>query len=293
MTTDVTISTTLDITSEATASVTETVTADVTNTATTDLTTVQTNTETVDITSSQTVTQTAEVTSTETTSVTATETSTTTVDVTEVATITSTSFFGVTTTQPVTLQSTIVNTVDITNTAFTTSTIDVTTTQTVSTTTTTTITSTVTSSPTCGVNRVSNPGFDGATLTPWTWTSTGNGHYQWVTGMSSTAAIDLYTIGAGSSTSLIKQSLSTSPGKTYTVSFYAAFLNGNGASTLQVSVDNSVTTTSTYNIGASAKGVWKTFQSTFVASSSSTLITFKLTTPAAASVYLDQISVMC
>ncbi|KAJ5708590.1 hypothetical protein N7488_008391 [Penicillium malachiteum] len=281
--------TTLDVTAQATASVTEDVTADVTTTETTDLTTTQTNTETVDISTSQTVTQTADATATETTSVTATETSTTTVDVTEVATITSTSSFTVTATVPVTVQTTIANTVDVTSTSFTTSTIDVTVTETVSTTTTTTVTSTATSSPTCGVNIVSNSDFADETLSPWVFSYTDNGQMTWVSGDDTTYAIELYSSSSGASTAIIKQTIPTVSGETYTFTMDYNPISGSVASVLRCSVNNVYTTSYTLSLGSS-RDIWRTYTGSFLASSSSTTLTCEISTSVIASVYIDNIS---
>jgi hypothetical protein len=189
-----------------------------------------------------------------------------------------------------------VNTVDLTSTASLTSTIDVTVTQTVSTTTTTTIASTATSAATCGVNVVSNPNFgsssSGTSLSPWTYSSSGNGKYAFVAGVNTPYAIDLYSSSIGTSTSMIKQVIPTVDGKTYTFSLYYLVSGGNAASNFQISYDNTNSNYYTINIGASVKAVWRTYQSTFVASSSSTTMTLKLTTLLNSAVYIDNVSVV-
>jgi hypothetical protein len=142
------------------------------------------------------------------------------------------------------------------------------------------------------VNRVSNPTFDGPSLPPWTWTGIGSGFYRYVPGTGSTYALGLATNTGGLSQSYIKQSLATTAGQTYTVSFSYFSLDGNGATYLQCSFDNSAGTSYNINYNGITKGVWKTFQNTFVASSSSTMITLKLVASTVALAYLDQISVV-
>jgi hypothetical protein len=140
------------------------------------------------------------------------------------------------------------------------------------------------------VNVVSNPTFAGASLSPWVWSSTGNGRYVFVAGHTSTYALDLYTT-SGASSSTITQSMPTVAGNTYTFSMNYLVQNGNNAaSVFEASFDNTNANIYAISLQTTPKHTWRTLQITFLASSSSTTITLKLNTAAIASVYLDAIS---
>lgn len=180
------------------------------------------------------------------------------------------------------------------------STVDVTITQTVSTTTTTIVTSTATSAPVCGVNIVSNPGFTsgvyvGASLASWNWLPGGYGRYSFVQGPGNTVsdwlALNIYTNTPGSSSPTISQSLSTVSGRTYDFNFMAFSVTGNTASTLTCKFNNDDATYVAVGILAS-RGQWLSYQTTFVASSSSTLLTCQLSTSVSTGIYLTDVSVV-
>jgi hypothetical protein len=297
LTTDITSVTTVDSTSVEVTSITTDVTTDVVEVSTVELTTVDTLIQTTDFTIIQTITQTADITDTQTISLTATTTETAVVEETSISTITSTSSVTITETGTTVIPTVLPTTIDVTSTDHITETVDITVTATITTTTTTTITSTAEASPTCGVNVVQNPGFsngNGATLLPWKYLPSSSGGYAFVAGRSANndIALGLFTRGAGSASPAISQTLSTIPGRIYTVSFWYFGVNGNAATSyLRCSASNS---------GQSSIIVryipnrlrWLQTWFTFSATSTSTTLTCQLVTNTPAGVYLDDISVV-
>lgn len=298
--------TTLDevVTDYVTTLVTTVVVVDVTQTATQteDLTQVLTETDTafitdtktVDLTVSPTVTQTEDVTVTNTDRTTDTATDIKTVDYTDVNTVLQTSSTTVTVTKPATLYTTVTDTVDVTATAHITKTVDVTVTRTISSTTTKTITATTTqAAPTCGVNKVSNGGFDSKTLPPWTFSSTGGGRMDYAAGSGSPWALELYIINNTPSTAQILQTVTTIPGKIYTFSFRYNAQGGNSNSYLTCQVNNAANSGISKSLNQN-KFQWLSASFTFSASGTSTIVICKVTgNSQSTGVYIDDISVAC
>jgi hypothetical protein len=78
----------------------------------------------------------------------------------------------------------------------------------------------------------------------------------------------------------------------YTVLFTAYTLGGNSGSTVVCSVNNAISSSTSFKLSDS-RAVWKNYSFVFAATSTSTTLTCKLTTSAGGSVYLDDFSVMC
>jgi hypothetical protein len=291
LTTDITSVTTVDSTSVEVTSITTDVTTDVLEVSTVELTTVNTLTQTTDFTIIQTITQTADITDTETISLTATTTKTAIVEETSISTITSTSSVTVTETGTTVILTVLPTTIDVTSTDHITETVDITVTATITTTTTTTITSTVEASPTCGVNVVQNPSFEDASLAPWTFTTSG-GTWSYVPGRVTPRALNLLHPATGVRTSSITQTLSTIPGRLYTVNFW--YYNPRVTSVnsvLQCSVIGIPHTPVAINLGMNQLR-WLQSSFVFTAMSDSTALRCQLNSYTTASVYLDDFSVV-
>ncbi|CAK7221255.1 hypothetical protein SCUCBS95973_004431 [Sporothrix curviconia] len=154
--------------------------------------------------------------------------------------------------------------------------------------------SSVAASPTCGVNAVSNANFDGgdstgasgASLVPWTATSTSGGAYSFVTGHDSPYAINLYTTGAGTVT--ISQTLETVPGETYTMSFLHYYdLGGTTTTSIECTFDNSYNTYKLLYGSVLAKGQWVTYSGEVPVTASTTTYTCKWTSAVSSAIYLE------